>query len=262
MRKSFSWILRSSVFALLGYWSLASATDVTIYDRATRQTLPLYQHHGRMYVAGEPGHEYEIRIRSDTPQRMLAVTTVDGINVITGETAALGQAGYVLDAYAQENIQGWRKSMSHTAAFFFTPVATSYAALTGRADQVGVIGVALFRERLPERDALLPLQESRAERAASDAPAAAAKEQDAADRSAKFELGTGHGASEYSAARYAHFDRASNTPEQTIVIYYDSRRNLIARHVIPREAPQQLHRYANRLPQPFPRSAPGFTPDP
>ena len=43
-------------------------------------------------------------------------------------------------------IDGWRKSMDEVAAFYFTALPDSYAARTGRPDNVGVIGVALFRE--------------------------------------------------------------------------------------------------------------------
>src|SRR6266699_5465773 len=73
--------------------------------------------------------------------------SVAGVNVITGDTASPSQSGYVLDAHGSFEIAGWRTSMSRTAAFFFTTLANSYAARTGRPDNVGVIGVAVFRER-------------------------------------------------------------------------------------------------------------------
>ncbi len=44
-------------------------------------------------------------------------------------------------------ITGWRKSNTEVAAFTFTDLPNSYAARTGRAANVGVIGVAVFRER-------------------------------------------------------------------------------------------------------------------
>lgn len=67
--------------------------DVEIYDRTRGQVLPLHRHRGELYVAGEPGHEYEIRLRSREPGRVLAVTSVDGVNVVSGETAATNQGG-------------------------------------------------------------------------------------------------------------------------------------------------------------------------
>ena len=47
-------------------------------------------------------------------------------------------------------ITGWRKSLERTAAFYFTDLGDSYAARTGRPQNVGVIGVAVFQER-PKR---------------------------------------------------------------------------------------------------------------
>ena len=58
--------------------------DIVLYDRTSDRTLPVYSHRGELFVAGEPGHEYEIRLRNTGDTRVLAVTSVDGINVVTG----------------------------------------------------------------------------------------------------------------------------------------------------------------------------------
>jgi len=91
------------------------------------------------------------RVRGPDPQphdrRLLAVVSVDGVNVVTGESASPDQSGYVLDPGDYVNIQGWRKDLDRTAAFYFSDPADSYAARTGRPNDLGVIGVALFRER-------------------------------------------------------------------------------------------------------------------
>ena len=47
---------------------------VEVYDRATGSTLSVYQQGGRQYIIGVPGHEYAIRIRNTTGQRILAVS--------------------------------------------------------------------------------------------------------------------------------------------------------------------------------------------
>ena len=111
--------------------------NVEIYDRTAGQVLPVYWHDGERFVAGEPGHEYEIRIRNREHSRVLAVTSVDGVNVITGRTAAPDQGGYVLDPRGRLEIDGWRKNMAEVAAFYFTSLPDSYAARTGRPDNVG-----------------------------------------------------------------------------------------------------------------------------
>ena len=106
--------------------------DLEIYDRTAGRTLPIYEHEGRFYVAGEPRHQYELRVRNSSAARVLAVTSVDGVNVISGETAAQQQSGYVLGAYDSVSIEGWRKSLDEVATFYFTHLADSYAARTGR----------------------------------------------------------------------------------------------------------------------------------
>ncbi len=107
----------------------------------------MYRSHGEYWVAGRPGARYSIMIQNHRGERILAVTAVDGINVISGETGAWGQSGYVFSPGESYEIAGWRKSNAEIAAFNFTAAANSYAERTGRPANVGVIGVALFLER-------------------------------------------------------------------------------------------------------------------
>jgi hypothetical protein len=258
-----------------------SIADVEVYDRTTGRTLPIYQHEDRLYVAGEPRHQYELRVRNSSSGRVLAVTSVDGVNVITGETAAQEQSGYVLGRWDSVRIEGWRKSLDEVATFYFTKLADSYAARTGRPHDVGVIGLALFRERRPyyepyyERPCCARLQDDNPEAPAASAPRSDAQASDELAREgdtsgaraerpteskseskSASKLGTGHGHREASPAQYVNFQRASSTPDETIVIYYDSRRNLVAQGVL--QEPERPW-YADRRPQPFPN---GFVPDP
>ena len=125
--------------------------DVQIVDRTEGQALPAYHRFGSAWVAGQPGHRYAVQLVNRTGGRMLVVLSVDGINAITGETAGVGQSGYVLGPYASAEITGWRKSAAEAAAFYFTSIADSYAARTDRPDNVGVVGAAVFRERVFRR---------------------------------------------------------------------------------------------------------------
>ena len=66
----------------------ARLVQVDVYDRANGSALPVYAKDGRNYVVGIPGHEYAVRIRNCTNGRILVATSVDGVNVVSGETAA------------------------------------------------------------------------------------------------------------------------------------------------------------------------------
>ena len=212
--------------------------DLTVYDRTEGRWLPVHWHRGSGYVVGRAGNEYQIRVRS-RGEELLAVTSVDGVNVITGETANPSQSGYVLAPRGRVDIQGWRKSLSQTAAFYFTALPDSYAARTGRPDDVGVIGVALFRRKPEPRPQPFARESS---------PSAAASER------ADARLGTGHGRQEHSSAVHVTFERATVAPVEVLALYYDSRANLVARGIIR----DPIHVAPVQPPRPFP----GFVPDP
>ncbi len=219
--------------------------DVQIYDRASGRTLPIYESGGRWFIAGKPGNEYQVTVRNWAGGDPPAVVSVDGVNVVTGETAAASQSGYLIERGRTLSIKGWRRSLEEVAAFYFTDLGDSYAARTGRPDNVGVIGVALFK-RKPEPALELEQPQNHGEPGAAADGAA----RSAAPRVMEKSIGTGHGRSEASQARYVAFERESDTPNEMIVIRYDTYANLVARGVIPRSP---------RWPSPFPG---GFVPDP
>jgi hypothetical protein len=265
-----------------------------VYDRHDGAALPVWFKDGERYVVGTPGHEYALRVRNLTGERILAVMSVDGVNIVSGETAAPDQVGYVLDPYQSAEIDGWRKSLSRAAAFYFTDLGDSYAARTGRPDDVGVIGLAVFRERLRVGDvhpkimgrydaAAAPAQAAAANESGGRAnPAAAPPSVDAPDvplaerkpeaakraldaspredavagaaRRLRAPLGTGHGRIERSFVTEVAFERATSAPAFTLAVRYDRRENLVAMGVLPGTA------YAERRPHAFPGAR--FVPDP
>ncbi len=124
--------------------------DISIIDRDSGLPLTPHYYRGDYWIAGTPGARYAIDIRNRLGERLLAVTSVDGVNVVSGEDAAFNQAGYVFGPGERYQVTGWRKTDSEVAAFTFTDASNSYAERTGRPANVGVIGVAIFRERPPE----------------------------------------------------------------------------------------------------------------
>lgn len=255
--------------------------DVSVINRSTGQRLPIYSHGGKLYVAGQPGERYAVQVANRSARRILSVVSVDGVNVISGETAAADQTGYVLAPWQSYEISGWRKNADEVAAFYFTSLPDSYAARTDRPNHVGVIGVAVFREWIPPRPrpqprpfdgALSRSQENaRADRpAAAEAPAESAtgsgvdadqaRSEDRAAPAAPAirrqidKLGTGHGERESSSVTYTDFRRATPQPNEVLTLYYDRYENLVARGII-----TVPHRAAD--PQPFPAGM-RFVPDP
>lgn len=257
--------------------ALGRTVDVDVIDRDTGQVLEVHHYRGRQYIAGRPGARYAIRITNRSGERVLAVTAVDGINIISGQTAAWSQTGYVFEPWQSYELTGWRKSDQQVAAFEFASLPASYAARTGRPLDVGVIGVAVFRERPPPAPVVMPSppvgnHESRdqaAERSAAGStsapPAAAPSPSDSSAKAAsqrqelaaRKRLGTGHGERETSPVSHTHFERASSRPDEIVSLQYDRFENLVAAGVIPGDR-------IGRLPRPFPgsRETAGYVPDP
>ena len=261
------------IFAATETFAIGHIADLTIVDRQQQRTLDVYWHEGRAYIEGKPGNEYQIVLRNQGGQDVLAVVSVDGVNAVTGETAAPSQGGYVIDQWKRLEVAGWRNSYASTAAFYFTTLADSYAPRTGRPQNVGVIGVALYRRKAESgaNDVQLNyapqgrLKKDSAER--SDQGRAESDDGNRAERSASAKalsapsvsmqapaataldspISTGYGRTETSHARVVSFERATRNPEEVVAIYYDSRANLIARGII-RET-----FLPRREPNPFPQ---------
>jgi len=264
MLKLFSVLAAALLSGCASIADAGSLADVAVINRSTGVRLPVYRHGARLYVEGKAGERYAVELRNRTGGRILTVLSVDGVNAVTGQTAAASQGGYVLSSWSRAEIAGWRKDMSDVAAFYFTALPDSYAARTGRPDNIGVIGVAVYQEYAePPRvmlDAPAPLRSEAAGRAsagdaagAAASPAAPAPYESSVQRNkmAEEKLGTGHGERIHAPTQHTEFRRLSRTPNEVITIYYDSRQNLIAQGIIPRYA---------RMPQPFPNG--GFVPDP
>lgn len=273
-----------------------SPVDLQVVDRGTGRALPFWRQNGRLFIAGEPGARYGLRVSNHTGGRVLLVLSVDGVNVFTGETAKYDQRGYVVEAYDSYDVTGWRKSETEVAAFAFAPLSASYASRTGRPGDVGVIGMAVFRERPPAPRPYAEASRGRFEQRTSDrdsasdavspplplppmmapsmkaAPApttpaqapsiarGAAAESSIARRTDE-KLGTAHGAREWSSITLVDFVRATSRPQSVRQIEYDTAPHLLARGVTP---PPSYPDYPQHRPRPFPEEPgrSGFVPDP
>jgi hypothetical protein len=236
---------------------------VDVVDRTTGQTLPQYRHRHDTWLPGVPGHRYSVRLANASGERVLVVLSVDGVNAVTGETADPSQAGYVLAPWQSAEITGWRKSLDHVAQFVFTDLGDSYAARTGRPDNVGTIGIAVFQELAVPRSEPPPAvarddaDGRRSKLGAARAPGAAAEgAADAYADNAPQRLGTGHGARAWSPVGRTQFARASRNPAQLTELRYDDLDALAALGVVPRPYITRSWRHA---PQAFPS---GFVADP
>ncbi len=121
------------------------AIDVSLRDDHG-SAMEMWRVGSQSYVVGHAGERYAIVLHNRTGHRFEVVTTVDGLDVIDGKPGSTGKRGYLIGPYATFAIEGFRQSEDAVAAFRFGRVADSYAAQTGSARDVGVIGAAVFAE--------------------------------------------------------------------------------------------------------------------
>lgn len=116
-----------------------------------------YDHSGRKYIEAKDGSEWYFQIQNNSPGRVLAVCSVDGLNVLTGETAKPDDTGYIIDSYHSQKVKGFRFSDDEWALFKFGYKVNKstgakndkvYAVSKGGGAEknCGVIGVKLFYE--------------------------------------------------------------------------------------------------------------------
>jgi hypothetical protein len=211
-------------------------------------SLPVFAQGGRRFVLGESGDRYRIHLVNPTGERMEAVVSVDGIDAVDGRSASLSKRGYLVPAYGDVIVDGWRTSLDTVAAFRFSSVRDSYAGRTGHPRNIGVIGVAFFRERatppppptawqppsapLPE-GAPSPVDEdsSRSRASGGAAEPHAANKSAAPAAEARPGLGTQFGETQQSRVEETTFVRADSRPTRVEELRYDDRAGLLSRGI-------------------------------
>jgi hypothetical protein len=220
------------------------------------ETLPTFEHGGRTYVLGELRQRYLLRVRNRSERRIEVVASVDGRDVIDGRPASPEKRGYIVEAWSDVTIDGFRLHRDAVAAFRFSSVPRSYAAQMGDARDVGVIGVAVFPERALRRapPAYRPdpppypspypghgeaEPNAGSGREAAPAPGAPGKRSPDsgvaapspapdAHASRRPGLGTEFGEAHASHVDTVPFERARSRPERILTLRYDDRQGLLA----------------------------------
>lgn len=142
------------------------ALEVLINGRPAKE----YYRDGKAFIEGRENTQYTLKLRNNSWKRILAVFSVDGIEVIEGKVAAEFKGGYVLDPYSSIEVKGYRIDDKSVAAFRFAKTHKSYSNTVGAAtvetdnrgeEQTiyqkttrnnGIIGVRVFEEKTLERD--------------------------------------------------------------------------------------------------------------
>lgn len=191
-----------------------------------REVLPIFTLKGRSYLLGTEGLSYVLEIENRTDERIEVVVSVDGRDVITGAEADFRKhRGYVLGGKEKIPVEGFRRTLDAVAAFEFSSIEESYASKMGDDGNVGVIGLAVFREQpRPVDETPVEIAQAKRREAPSAARSLSAQGEAAQEDRA---LGTKYGDTVDSTAEIVPFVRMNSTdPQEILVLYYDDRAGL------------------------------------
>jgi len=183
----------------------------------------------KKYLEAGKGRNYSIVIRNNSSARIGVVVAIDGRNAISGRKSYLrnDEEMYVINAYGNTKLDGWRTDAKTVHQFYFTERADSYSKKTfDDSSAMGVIAVAAFRgkerfEYLNERSLQkFPAPGSPGPAAGKDAAAGASVQgRVQKPEQAQREAGTGFGDEQYSPTIRVEFEPEQIPFARTLIKY-------------------------------------------
>ena len=123
--------------------------NVSMHVQVNGRACKEYSHKGMSFIEARSGTNYTVKIKNDNPYRVMAVLSVDGLDVVTGKPAEETNTGYIIDAYSSLDVKGYRISDDNSASFIFTSKGKSYVQqVKSNATNAGVIGLRTYKEKL------------------------------------------------------------------------------------------------------------------
>jgi|GEM_PF-2506493 hypothetical protein len=118
---------------------------VLVDDKPVRE----FCHDGKLFVNAKEGSEYKVKIKNDNNFKILAVISVDGIDIQTGKEANYNGPGYIINGLSSYEAKGYRKSLEEVGSFKFTKKDNSYSKeVSGKINNCGIISVAIFSQKI------------------------------------------------------------------------------------------------------------------
>lgn len=171
-----------------------------------------YYHQGNVWIEGREGNDYCIELRNHTATPAMFIVSVDGLDVLQGQTAGANSPGFIVPAFGLAVVQGWNIDNQQAAAFLFSRKSTSYVnQIGGSTTNTGVIGAMVFAEKPP----------------VYTAQAAQSLRSLAVGSMMSKSLGTGFGETLNQKLGQEHFLKATpGQPQAILAVYYNTAKNL------------------------------------
>lgn len=202
----------------------------------------------RSYVAVENNERYRIRVYNKSSGRIGLVIAVDGRNIISGSRSNLSPSErmYILGPYGTGEFEGRRTGKNRVNRFYFTGMNDSYASAWDDYSAMGVIAIAVFKDRNSQR-----LQRDKSNKIRPINPRGGLFHRESP--------GTGLGEGEWSPSRTVRFS-PRDKPVAREFIKYEYRSTLCQKGIVRCQKNERPY-LRNRFWGPFPHDN-GFVPFP
>lgn len=223
-----------------------------------------YLHQGDNFIEGRKGKTYELELHNPTGFDAEFVVSIDGLSIVDGKPAGAKSPGYIVRKFQTMRIKGWLVDSSTAAEFKFGEKKDSYTAVSpqGSVENAGVIGLQVFTQKIdpytyfhdlndikfmndikfgdaiPQNNSgFSPASRGFGTLSSSGATASSGRWSERAmnaipkgiapkTTTMSASLGTEFGKATQFATTKVNFERASETPAQTTVIYYGDQNDL------------------------------------
>lgn len=128
--------------------------EISLQVEVNGRALRTYSKDSRTYIESREETSYHLRVKNKTGDRIKAVISVDGVNIISGKPASNdpNETGYIFGPHEEHLLKGYRVDDQTIAEFKFVRREASYATEKGAAQGNGVIAIRAYREKKAKPD--------------------------------------------------------------------------------------------------------------
>lgn len=105
----------------------------------------LYHDAGNYYFSAKVGQVYRLIYHNNSSNTYEIVASVDGLDVINGQSASQYHPGHILQPRSEITIEGFRKDNSTIATFVFSKPEVAANNPIGTEQNIGVIATAIYQ---------------------------------------------------------------------------------------------------------------------
>lgn len=126
--------------------------NVTLSIEVNGKAIAEYEKNSAIFIEGKDGAKYSIRVKNHNEYRCKIVVGVDGISILDSKPISddNNQTGYIIEAYGETLIKGYRIDANNVSSFKFVAKEKAYVSETNKeleGKTTGTISCRVYKEQ-------------------------------------------------------------------------------------------------------------------